>query len=230
MQWIHNFTLFLFDFDGLLVDTEVLHYKAYREMCRLHGVDMHWSLNRFFEAAHFESTGLRQALYTEFPKLLESEPRFEILYAEKKAAYQRLLMEETLELMPGAGAVLEALHAANIRRSVVTNSPKVQVDAIREKIPALNTIPLWITRECYKEAKPNPEGYLLAIEKLGKAGDKIVGFEDSTRGLKALIGAGVTTPVLICPPDHPQLKAGVPEKARCFHSFEEINNSPYAKA
>lgn len=223
MKWIADFSLFLFDFDGLLVNTEKLHYQAYCAMCQLHGVTLNWSLNQFFKAAHFESTGLRKAMYAALPELYAKQPRWDVLYAEKKALYQRLLMEKTLEMMPGAEALLKVLEAEGLRRCVVTNSPKVQVDAIREKIPVLNTIPLWITRECYKEAKPHPEGYLLAIKTLGKPGDRIVGFEDSMRGLRALIGAEVTVPVLICPPDHPQLQEGVPKGAHYFNSFNEIN-------
>ncbi|HEX4839482.1 MAG TPA: HAD family phosphatase [Rhabdochlamydiaceae bacterium] len=223
MQWIQHFDLFLFDFDGLLVNTEELHCEAYRQMCQGRGYSLDWSLFEFFEAAHFSSTGLRDAIYREFPELQKQEPRWDVLYAEKKHRYQALLEKGEpgliLALMPGVTDVLVALEKTGKRRCVVTNSPKVQVDLIKEKVPLLNTIPVWITRENYREPKPHPECYLTAIRQLGKPGDRVIGFEDSTRGFQALTDAGVRTALLIAPQNHPQMKTF---KGTYFPSFNSI--------
>ncbi len=219
MQWIQQFDLFLFDFDGLLVNTEEIHAAAYRQMCKQRGYNLDWSLFEFFQAAHFESTGLRDAIYRKFPELQKEEPRWEVLYAEKKQCYQELLEKGDLSLMPGVAEVLIALEKAGKRRCVVTNSTKLQVDLIKEKIPLLKTIPVWFTRENYREPKPHPECYLTAIGQLGKPGDRMIGFEDSTRGFQALKDAGVPTPLLIGPGDHPQMKDF---KGTYFPSFNSI--------
>ena len=84
--------------------------------------------------------------------------------------------------MPGVEKLLRALEAAKIRRCVVTHSALAQTALIRSKIPVLQTLPQWITREDYEKPKPNPECYLKAIQLYGKMGDRIVGFEDSVRG------------------------------------------------
>lgn len=204
MNWIHNFDLFLFDFDGLLVNTEELHFAAYKELCRRHGIVLDWSLNQFFEVAHLSAEGIRNALY---PRFFNGE-RWEDLYIEKKQIYQTLLEQGHLTLMPGVEPLLKALEEANKKRCVVTHSPKASVDLIRKKIAVLQTIPHWFTRESYREPKPRPDGYLTALKALAKPGDRVVGFEDSVRGLTALKEAGVQTTLLICPPDHPQLKTG----------------------
>jgi beta-phosphoglucomutase len=221
MDWIQKFDLFLFDFDGLLVNTEELHFAAYREMCQRRGYKLDWTLSEFFLAAHFDSSGLKNGIYREFPALFEQEPRWEVLYAEKKQCYQELLEKGDLSLLPGVEEVLIALEKAGKRRCVVTNSPKIQVDLIKEKLPLLKTIPVWLTRENYKEPKPHPECYLTALKLLGQPNDRVVGFEDSTRGLKALRDAGVPATFLICPPDHPQMKQGLSEGSY-VPSFEAI--------
>lgn len=223
MQWIQKYDLFLFDFDGLLVNTEELHFAAYREMCRRRGYDLKWTLSQFFQAAHFDSAGLKKAIYQEFPALFEQEPRWEVLYAEKKQSYEQLLEKGDLTLMPGVEEVLIALEKAGKKRCVVTNSAKVQIDLIKQKIPVLNTIPHWFTRENYKEPKPHPECYLMAMKQLGQPNDRVIGFEDSTRGLTALRDAGVPTRFLICPADHPQMSQGSPEGIY-FPSFNAINS------
>jgi HAD superfamily hydrolase (TIGR01509 family) len=94
--------------------------------------------------------------------------------------------------MPGVAEVLEALAEKGKKRAVVTNSPKEQIDVIKEKLPLLKTIPLWITREDYREAKPAPDGYLKAMGELMIPGDRVIGFEDTIKGLQALLAAGVT--------------------------------------
>lgn len=222
MKWIHDFQLFLFDFDGLLVNTEHLHYQAYVNILDKRGYKLELSLANFFELAHFNSTAWREALYAQFPDL---EPNWEILYREKKDEYLSLLVSGKVELMPGVKELLRALDEAKIRRCVVTNSILNHIKLIRAHIPILETIPKWITREDYEKPKPSPECYLKAIELYGKMGDKIIGFEDSIRGLRAL-SQTPALPVLICPSHHPLLEIAVQGNVLHFESFKNI---PQAK-
>lgn len=204
MRRIQDYQLFLFDFDGLLVNTEEIHLQAYIRMCAKRGFDLRWDLNRFWQAGHHAAEGLRDNIYAEFPLLYSKEPKWEILYAEKKQAFVELAQEGAVHLMPGAASLLKALQKANIKRCVVTNSAKQLIDAIRQQNPLLDTIPYWITREDYSKPKPSPECYLNAIEKFALPDDKIIGFEDSHRGLNALKMTRAL-PVLICPEDYPGL-------------------------
>lgn len=224
MKWIKDYHLFLFDFDGLLVNTEELHFAAYCEMCKARGFTLDWDLNTFFKSAHTSATALKDNIYHKFPDLYLQEPRWEVLYEEKKIAYQKLLRKGGVKLLPGVEILLQALDVAKIRRCVVTNSPKIQVEAIKDQLPVLKTIAHWITREDYHKPKPDPEPYLKGIEMMGQDMDRIVGFEDSIRGLTALIGAGIKDAILICPADHPQMKNRLPEGVRHFTSFLEIRN------
>jgi len=97
------------------------------------------------------------------------------------------LLERDVQLMPGVQEMLMVLQQANIKRCVVTHSPKALVDTIRQQHPILNTIPYWITREDYIHPKPHPEGYQLAISRYATPSDKIIGFEDTWRGIQALL-------------------------------------------
>jgi len=223
LTWIQNYQLFLFDFDGLLVNTEKLHYAAYVEMCARRGFKLPWDFERFCLFAHFqkEGKGLREAVFESLPELYAQEPRWEVLYEEKKAAYQNLLAMGKLELMPGVERLLIALERAAIQRCVVTNSTKQQVETIQENLPLLKTIPHWITRECYVRPKPAPDGYLLAKEHHARPGDKVIGFEDTIRGLWALQAAGIEA-VLVCSDTHPQLKEVVWKGVRHVTSLERL--------
>ncbi|MBA2368811.1 MAG: HAD family phosphatase [Candidatus Protochlamydia sp.] len=226
MNWIHNFQLFLFDFDGLLVDTETLHFKAYQRMCSKRGADLNWSFSRYSEAAHHHATGLRDSIYAEFPSLFTQEPDWDVLYKEKKQALLDLVMEGQCELMPGAANLLASLEKSDIKRCVVTNSPLQLIEIIRRQNPILNTIPNWITREDYDHPKPHPECYQVAIDRHAIKGDKVIGFEDSPRGLKALLQTPAK-PVLVCPPDSPYLKHLLTPELAYYSSLNTISENDH---
>jgi len=218
MNWISDFQLFLFDFDGLLVDTEGLHFAAYVNAMAKRGYRLAWSFAQYSEMAHLNATAIKEGLYAEFPDL---DPNWEQIYAEKKEAYFELIAAGRLKLMPGVAPLLQALEKAGIRRCVVTHSLLDQTRLIRAKLPILDTIPKWITREDYEKPKPSPECYLRAIQLYGQPGDRIIGFEDSVRGLQALQGTPAL-PVLVCPSHHPLLEIATAGDVIHFESLEQI--------
>jgi len=196
MDWIDSYDLFLFDFDGLLVKTEHIHYQAYVNTLKNRGFDLGWSFQEFCQNAHLESTGLKEAIYAKFPDLQEQQPTWDIIYKEKKSAYLELLISSKIELMPGVEDLLLRLDRAKKNSCVVTNSVKEHTDLIVAQLPILKTISHWITREDYILPKPSSECYLRAIELYEKKGNGIIGFEDTIKGLKALIKTPAQ-PVLI---------------------------------
>lgn len=221
MHWIKEFQLFLFDFDGLLVNTEEIHYLAYIRMCANRGFNLDWSFSRYCSAAHHLAEGLRDQIYEKFPQLLIQEPDWNILYAEKKQAFIDLIQEGPVNLMPGVESFLSLLESINAKRCVVTHSARPLIDIIRKKNPVLNTIPNWITREDYSMPKPSPECYLKAIAAYAKDEDKVIGFEDAPRGLNALRMTRAL-PVLICPSDYPSVNEISKEGVLHFPSFNDL--------
>ena len=214
MDWIDRFQLFLFDFDGLLVDTERLHYQAYINMLFARGHELDCDFASFCEVAHLNATALKEFLYRKFPDL---NPDWPALYAEKKRCYYELITAGKISLMPGVEELLAALDNRGVRRCVVTNSPREQIDLIVSRVQPLQSIAHWICREDYEKPKPDSECYLKSIAMHGRPGDRIVGFEDSLRGLKALMGTSAL-PILISSIESVQ----VPPEVLHFATFREI--------
>jgi beta-phosphoglucomutase len=228
MKWIHQFDLILLDFDGLLIGSEQLQLQAYQALCAEEGFTLNWDFHHFCAISHTSSTGLQEAIYAEFPLLYSREPRWEVLRARKNQIYTDLLKLGKLQLLPGVEQLLKELSLARIKRCVVTHSAKEQVELVKRQLPLLTTIPLWITREQYAEPKPAPDGYLKALQLLADRGDRIVGFEDSLRGVQALEQASIPS-VLICCKTHPQLKSPLLKGVKHFASFTELPaNRPLA--
>lgn len=225
MDWIANYQLFLFDFDGLLVDTENLHYQSYIEMCRRRGAHLSWDFSKYSSLAHHSSESLKAQILKEFPNLVTHPNDWSQLYQEKSDIFFESISKENVSLLPGVETLLKKLQHEHIKHCVVTHSSSKLIEKIRSHYPLLSAIPHWITRENYSKPKPSSECYLQAIEKFSLPGDKIIGFEDSPRGLKALLGS-TAKPVLICPPHSIYLRETL-EKwpiVRYFPSFEAIEN------
>lgn len=222
MQWVNNYDLFLFDFDGLLVNTEWIHYQAYKNMCAERGFDLDWDFNRYIEVAHYRAEGLEEQIYAKFPQLHADEPNWKVLYEEKRQALLHLYTTKPIPLMEGVEDLLVKLQSLNKKRCVVTHSDRGVVKMIREKNPILDTIPNWIVREDYSTPKPSPECYNKAINSLASNGDRVIGFEDTPRGLNALMGSSAK-PVMVTQMEYPEMadirSRGVP----IFSSFVEIS-------
>lgn len=225
MKWIDHYQLFLFDFDGILVNTEELHFAAYKKICMNRGFILDWDWQTYIRYAMFSATGLKEAIYRTFPDLEKQEPVWDVLYKEKKKAYLDCL-KDGVALMPGVADLLNALAVRGIKRCVVTHSPLEQIELIRSQHPILNTIPVWLTREDYSQPKPSPECYQKAIEKLGGEGESIIGFEDSPRGLEALLKSGakgVFISSLFQPNEVESLAKDIGKHFPHYSSFIELN-------
>lgn len=222
MNKIEKFDLIFFDFDGLLVNTEHLHYLAYQKMCLSRGEQLDWDFTKYCLVAHGSSEGLRNEIYATLPALYKKEPNWAVLYAEKKKAYQEILKQGHVQLMPGVDKVLALLQEKGIRSCVVTNSFFEQIAEIRSQIPLLQTLDYWITREDYVSAKPSADPYLAAKEKYAKPGDRILGFEDSLRGWQSLDLAKIEG-IVISSCLHPFFQEKLKEKGVSqFSSFDEF--------
>ena len=194
MSFLENYTLFLFDLDGLLVNTEEHHFLAYKKMLQSRGFTLTWDFPTYFSIAEQDSKFLKERLYQECSGLAQLD--WNVCYSEKKEAFIHILQEKGAPLMPGANVLLKALQEKNKKCCVVTHSPRKLVDTICAQNPVLNTIEHWFCREDYTEAKPHPDGYVKAIATLAKDDEACIGFEDSKRGMQALMQTRAT-PVFV---------------------------------
>ncbi len=213
-----KFDSFFFDFDGLLVDTESLHYHSYLEMVETQGFQLDWDFTTYLTHALKSTAALRNGIYSATPGLFEKESEWDVLRSQKQAIYKQKLLDGHLKFMEGAKELLAKLSNLPIKKAVVTNSPKEQTDVIRKFLPELNVIELWVTRELYNEAKPSPDSYLKALELTNST--TAVGFEDSLKGINSLLQTSIQ-PVYIKPKCYPA-NDPLPSRVWKFSSLMEV--------
>jgi len=193
-------------------------------MLASHEIVLSWDFPLFISIAHNSSSGIKHYIRNQCEASLK-DTSWETLYLEKQLSYLELIKTENLTLMPGAKDILELVQDAKIPHAVVTNSNLKQIEIFLDKLPLLNDIPYWITREDYDKSKPAPDAYLKALQVLGHGRENAIGFEDTVKGARALQAAGIK-PVLICSSDHPQMKTISEEGLLHFESFSSLHREP----
>ena len=155
-------TAFLFDLDGTLVDSVYQHVLAWREALETEGIDLSvWRVHRKIGMSGGLMTNvlLRETGVDIDPARVE---RLQRLHAE---AYKRNYAK--VRPLPGATALLTMLTKARIPWAIATSGRIETAGPVIEKLEVdLSGVPI-ITRDLVKFAKPEPDLFIAAAERLG---------------------------------------------------------------
>ena len=178
-----TFEAILFDNDGVLVDTERLYLQATREVLAGAGVTL--------TDADYVELFLRTARGAWH---LIAAPLDEAALAGHRAArdrrYEELIAASDI-LIAGASRCVTRL-AQRYRLAIVTSSDPAPFALAHARTDLLRHFELVLTRDHYRNSKPDPEPYLTAVSRLGLAPERCLVIEDSERGLRAAKAAGLT--------------------------------------
>jgi len=178
----------LFDFDGLLVDTEGARYGAWRDVYAEHGHEFEldrWTANVGTLGDPFDPA-IRLAELTGLP--LDRDE----LHARRRERELELVDAE--ELRDGVAALLDEARRRGLTVAIVSSASERWV---RSHLGRLGLGEVWRTIVCadgdLERAKPSPQLYLEALEALGLRADEAIAFEDSLHGVRAAKAAGIFT-------------------------------------
>jgi hypothetical protein len=188
-----DFDLFVFDFDGTIMDTEKIHCKAW-EVVLSHKIGIHNYQKYFHSLIKDYSKHYLHLFYN-----IKYED-YDHLYKLKQDKYEELIKSENIELIKGVYDFLNYLIQKNKKFVIVSNTSKKFIDYYSIKYPILNNAFKIYTKELFIHKKPNPECYLKIVNEFKN--DKIIGFEDSLVGIHALYQVDQITPVFIYNEDY----------------------------
>ena len=181
----------LWDNDGVLVDTECLFFESTRTILATIGIPL--SLQQFLHLSMREG---RSAFELAIDRGWGRE-QVATLKRERDLLYSEMLRKQT-RVLPGVAETLQELHG-RMRMAVVTSSQRQHFDVMHSYTGLVRYFEFVLAREDFRETKPNPEPYLLALERLRMKADNCVAVEDSERGLAAARAAGLRCLVI---PNH----------------------------
>ena len=168
---------FLFDLDGVLIDSESQYTKIWSDIDRAFPT----GVENF--ALKIKGTTLENILSTYFPG--------DQLKKDVKKMLDEKEAEMVYEYTPGAQALLSALKENGQGAVIVTSSNDEKMSILWKQHPEMKTyFNSIVDGDQVSRSKPDPEGYLLGAERLGADAKRCVVFEDSMQGVKAGRAAG----------------------------------------
>lgn len=168
----------LFDFDGVVCDTEHQYTEFWGSQCR-----------RYYPEQPGLELRIKGSTLTEI-----YANYFASVKAEHAAITQRLnAFEEQMhfDYVPGFETFIHQLRAHGVKTAVVTSSNQAKMANVYRAHPDFHELfDAILTSEDFERSKPDPDCYLKGAQLLGVKIEKCAGFEDSINGLKAVKASG----------------------------------------
>lgn len=180
---------FLFDLDGVIVDTAVYHYQAWRRMANELGFDISEHFNETLKGvSRVDSLNL---ILAQGGLTLPDDRKAE-LAAQKNEWYLELVNQMTPDaILPGIPAFFAQVRETNLK--VALGSVSKNSRLILERIGLVNAFDAIIDGNKITNSKPNPEVFLKGAAELGVLPAECVVFEDAVAGIEAGKRGGMKT-------------------------------------
>ena len=175
----------VFDFDGLILETEMPAYTSWAEVYREHGHEL--PLDRWFDyigrgGGWFDVMGHLGELVGE---------RFDAAAAKARRTARRDELVSALELAAGVRDYIAAARRLGLRIGIASSSTRGWVCGHLERHAVIEGWDAIVCREDVVNAKPAPDLYLRAVELLGVPPGEALALEDSPHGIASAKAAGL---------------------------------------
>ncbi|HWO78418.1 MAG TPA: HAD family hydrolase [Bacillus sp. (in: firmicutes)] len=174
----------IFDFDGLILDTESVHTAIFQEMFQSYNLEFPFDI-------WIQNIGTQSdfSIYDLLEKEIQPIDRAELKRINEEKLQTRL---NTLKVRPGVENYLKEAQAMNLKIGLASSSDYKWVSGHLNRLGLLDYFECIMTSDDVAEVKPNPELYLLAAKELDVDPKSCIAFEDSANGSLAAIRAGLT--------------------------------------
>lgn len=167
-----------------MLNSDAIHEEIFLDLMTSRGVDV--SDGFYMRYVHGR---LNVDIFAEF---LPDEPDPQGL-SEWKEAQFRARLPRPFPGMPGVLDVLDAAHAKGWRIVVVTNAMRLNAEAMLAAIGARGFVEDMVIGEECANAKPHPEPYQIAMQRVDHAPEDCIAFDDSPTGIRAAAASGAFT-------------------------------------
>lgn len=190
----------IFDLDGVIVSTDDLHYRAWKQMTDREGIPFNREINNLLRGVSRAAS--LEIILKKSPKSYTEQQKSELMQY-KNDIYVKLLESLTsADLLPKVGELLKKLKSAGVKTAIGSSSRNTK--KILQKIGLSNAFNAVADGTEIRHSKPDPEVFLKAAEKLGEKPQDCIVVEDAAAGIQAA-KAGNMTAVAIGDARHSEL-------------------------
>ncbi|WP_299060415.1 beta-phosphoglucomutase [uncultured Polaribacter sp.] len=172
---------FIFDLDGVIVDTAKYHYLAWKKLANELGFEFTKAQNELFKGV---SRKRCLEILLDIGKREATQKEFDTWMIEKNVDYLAYIKNmDASEILPDVPKVLAYLKQNNI--PIALGSASKNAQPILEKVGLLHYFDAIVDGNNVTKAKPDPEVFLLAAKQLGVNANDCIVFEDAVAGVEA---------------------------------------------
>ncbi|MBP3829102.1 MAG: HAD-IA family hydrolase [Bacteroidaceae bacterium] len=184
---------FLFDMDGVLFDSMPGHAVAWVKAVERYGLSM--TAEEVYMNEGRTGAGTINALAQRTWGRDATESEIKEIYAAKSEEFNRYFEQQgEAPVMPGVTDVLNKVRARGLMRVIVTGSGQLSLlDNLNRHFPGQFSRELMVTAFDVKRGKPDPEPYLMGLQKAHLRADEAVVIENAPLGVQAAHAAGIFT-------------------------------------
>jgi len=180
---------FIFDLDGVIVDSAEYHYRAWGQLAMEMGIPFDRSYNERLKGVS-RMQSLELILENSKDSLNYSETEKLRLADRKNEHYKRLIEQITpVDLLPGMARLLHDILEADLRIGLASASHNAP--AIVQQLQIADCFDVIVDPGTLKKGKPDPEIFLTAAALLGVLPESCIGIEDARAGIQAIQSAGM---------------------------------------
>ena len=175
---------FLFDLDGVLIDSELLHGQAWKTTAALFDLNLTYAQLKLLRGKR------RIDCANEIVKLIQKEVKAKDLLAQHKPISRKLIL--TAKAMQGSESLVKLCHKRNVPMALVTSSSSESYKIKTTPHEWMNLFSVIVLGDdkLLVKGKPAPDPYLLAAKKLNIAPQDCWAVEDSISGVSSALEAG----------------------------------------
>ncbi len=183
----------IFDFDGIIVDTEPLHYKAFQEMLVPLGLGYSWEEYMELYIGFDDRDAFREAFRVHGRMLSEDE--LKELIRGKAAAFLDIV-SGGVAAYPGVVELIRSI-SGTLPLALCSGALKSDIEPILKQLGLTDAFDVKVTADEVAASKPDPESYRLAVQRLrerfpGKVDAAAsIAVEDTPAGITSATGAGL---------------------------------------
>jgi beta-phosphoglucomutase family hydrolase len=188
-----NFAGAVFDMDGTLVDSEMMHCRAYQQVVASLGKDLVLT-----EEEYDQFTGATDAMICAY---IINRDHLAVSAQELLAQKERLfheMLSGPMEPLPGVVKTLESLKKRGLKIAVASSSTKESIEVVLKSLNLRHFFDAIASGEEVENSKPAPDVFLLAARRLGVSPNRCLAFEDSENGTIAASRAGMYCIAIPC--------------------------------
>jgi len=180
---------FIFDLDGVIVDTAKYHYLAWRELANQLGFDFTTEQNERLKGV---SRVRSLEILLDIGKVhLEEDQKTKYLKEKNEQYLQYIAKMDHSEILPGIDDLLHYLKLNKVPFSLGSASKNARL--ILETLDLIDLFDAIVDGNDVSTAKPDPEVFLIAAKKLGVPPEDCIVIEDAQAGIEAANKAGMTS-------------------------------------